>query len=151
MDQSRKERAILLVEDSPDDITLTLRAFRKNNFSNEIVLVNDGAEAIDYLFGGGVYAPPVAPPLPRLVLFDLKLPKLSGLEVLKKVRSERRTRLLPVVVLTTSREDGDVAESYRLGANSYIRKPVDFAQFSAAIGSLGVYWCEMNVPPSMER
>ncbi len=151
MNHIKNDKLVLLAEDNPDDISLTLRAFRKNNFPNDIVVVNDGAEAIDYLFGGGVYAPPVAPPLPRLVLFDLKLPKLSGLEVLKKVRSERRTRLLPVVVFTTSREDGDVAESYRLGANSYIRKPVDFAQFSAAIGSLGVYWCEMNVPPSMER
>lgn len=147
MNQTKNDKVVLLVEDSPDDISLTLRAFRNNSFLHDIAVVSDGAEAVDYLFDGGAYAPPLVQPLPLLILLDLKLPKLSGLEVLKKIRSERRTRFLPVVVLTTSREDKDIAESYRLGANSYIRKPVDFAQFSLAIGSLGVYWCEMNVPP----
>lgn len=147
MNQTKNDKVVLLVEDSPDDISLTLRAFRKNSFLNGIAVVNDGAEAIDYLFGNGVYAPPESPSLPQLVLLDLKLPKVSGLEVLKKIRGERRTRFLPVVMLTTSGEDQDIAESYRRGANSYIRKPIDFAQFSAAIGSLGVYWLALNVSP----
>lgn len=131
---------IVLVEDNPDDQALTLRALKKQNIANEIVVVNDGVEALDFL---------LAPdnPIPHLVLLDLKLPKLDGLQVLQRLRSEPRTRLLPVVVLTSSDEEKDVIEGYRLGANSYIRKPVDFNQFSEAIRHLGLYWLVLNQPP----
>ena len=138
---------ILLVEDNPDDEALTIRALQKNNILNTVVVARDGAEALDFLHGTGSHAGRDTAALPEMVLLDLNLPKLSGLEVLKRVREDERTRLLPVVILTTSNEDRDKIESYRLGCNSYIRKPVDFAQFSEAIRQLGVYWLVLNQGP----
>jgi two-component system response regulator len=135
---------ILLVEDNPDDADLTLRAFSRSRVANEIVVVSDGEEALDYLFGTGVHASRVEAPLPSVVLLDLHLPKVEGLEVLRRLRSSDRTRRLPVVVLTSSREEGDVVRSYDLGANSYVRKPVDFEQFVSAAGQLGLYWLVLN-------
>lgn len=131
---------ILLVEDNPDDQALTLRALKRQNIANEIVVLQDGVEALDYLLDE-------SHPLPHLVLLDLKLPKLDGLKVLERLRAEPRTRLLPVVLLTSSDEERDVAEGYRLGANSYIRKPVDFNQFSEAVRTLGLYWLVLNQAP----
>ncbi len=131
---------ILLVEDNPDDEELTLRALRKQNIANEIVIARDGVEALDYLFG-------VDNPLPNLVLLDLNLPKVGGLEVLQRLRNEPRTRFLPVVVLTSSDEDRDLIDGYRLGANSYVRKPVDFNQFLDAVRNLGLYWLVLNQSP----
>jgi DNA-binding response OmpR family regulator len=131
---------IVLVEDNPDDQTLTLRALKKQNIANEIVVLNDGVEAIEYLLDP-------EKPLPHLLLLDLKLPKLDGLQLLRRLRAEPRTQLLPVVVLTSSDEDRDVIEGYRLGANSYIRKPVDFNQFSEAVRQLGLYWLVLNQSP----
>jgi len=140
-------KIILLVEDNPDDEVLTVRALKKNNILNDMVVARDGAEALDYLFGAGSYADRDMTVMPQLILLDLKLPKIDGLEVLRRVRGDERTRLLPVVVLTSSSEEQDVIESYRLGANSYIRKPVDFTQFTAAIWNLGLYWLVLNVSP----
>jgi len=135
-------KCILLVEDNPDDEALTLRALKKNNISNEVVVARDGAEALVYLEGAGSA-------LPALVLLDLKLPKVDGLEVLRRVRAEPRTRLLPVVILTTSKEEIDLMRGYELGANSYICKPVDFAQFTDSVRQLGLYWLVLNeVPPA---
>lgn len=131
---------IVLVEDNPDDQTLTLRALKKQNIANEIVVLNDGVEALEYLLDP-------EKPLPHLMLLDLKLPKLDGLQLLRRLRAEPRTQLLPVVVLTSSDEDRDVIEGYRLGANSYIRKPVDFNQFSEAVRQLGLYWLVLNQSP----
>ncbi len=141
------DKTILLVEDNPDDETLTLRALQKNHILNPVILARDGAEALDYLFGTGEDGARALPNLPEVVLLDLNLPKVSGLEVLQKIRSNERTRLLPVVILTTSTEDRDRIESYRLGANSYIRKPVDFEQFSEAVRQLGMYWLVLNQGP----
>ncbi len=141
------KKIILLVEDNPDDEVLTVRALKKNNILNDMVVARDGAEALDYLFGAGSYADRDMTVMPQLILLDLKLPKIDGLEVLRRVRGDERTRLLPVVVLTSSSEEQDVIESYRLGANSYIRKPVDFTQFTAAIRNLGLYWLVLNVSP----
>ena len=140
-------KIILLVEDNPDDEVLTVRALKKNNILNDMVVARDGAEALDYLFGAGSYADRDMTVMPQLILLDLKLPKIDGLEVLRRVRGDERTRLLPVVVLTSSSEEQDVIESYSLGANSYIRKPVDFTQFTAAINNLGLYWLVLNVSP----
>jgi CheY-like chemotaxis protein len=137
-------RQILLVEDNPDDVALALRALKRNHIANEVVVAEDGVEALDFLFCRGVHAGRHPCELPEVVLLDLKLPKLQGLEVLQAIRADERTRLLPVVVLTTSSEDRDIIESYRLGANSYIRKPVDFDQFTAAIRYLGMYWLVLN-------
>jgi two-component system response regulator len=137
-----EERTILLVEDDPDDELLTRRALEKNHILNELVVARDGAEALDYLFARGAYADRA---LPQVVLLDLRLPKLDGLEVLRRMRADERTRLLPVVILTSSDEERDIVASYRLGANSYIRKPVDFEQFSEAIRQLGLYWLVLNV------
>ena len=138
---------ILLVEDNPDDVELTLRAFAKNHISNEIIVARDGIEALDFLFGTGAYAGrDLSIPI-QLVLLDLKLPRLDGLEVLERLRADERTRLLPVVILTSSREEGDLVKGYALGANSYIRKPVDFSQFLEAIRQLGLYWLVLNEPP----
>ncbi|WP_318835972.1 response regulator [Desulfuromonas versatilis] len=140
---------ILLVEDNPDDVALTLRALKKSKIANEVVTAQDGAEAIEYLFGEGRFAERDTREQPQLVLLDLKLPKLDGLEVLRRLRADQRTRYLPVVVLTTSSEERDLIESYKLGANSYIRKPVDFLQFSEAINQLGLYWLVLNEPPPL--
>ena len=141
------DRAILLVEDNPDDEALTLRAFKKHNITNEVVVAHDGAEALEYLFGTGRYAGRDIALTPQLILLDLKLPKVDGLEVLGRIRGDDRTRLLPVVVLTSSTEERDLVESYRLGANSYVRKPVDFTQFVEAARQLGLYWLLMNQAP----
>ncbi|MGA2603507.1 MAG: response regulator [Verrucomicrobiia bacterium] len=137
-------RPILLVEDNSDDESLTLRAFKKNNIANEVIVVRDGTEALDFLYGNGNA-------LPAMVLLDLKLPKVSGLEVLRRVRAESRTRLLPVIILTTSKEEQDLINSYQLGANSYICKPVDFAQFTEAVRQLGLYWLVLNQAPPNPR
>jgi CheY-like chemotaxis protein len=138
------EKIILLVEDNPDDEALTIRALKKNNILNEVVVAHDGVEALDYLFGTGVYASRDIGVMPQVILLDLKLPKIDGLEVLKRLRADERTKLLPVVVLTTSKEQKDIVESYSLGANSYVRKPVDFIEFSEAVRQLGLYWLLLN-------
>lgn len=141
------ERSILLVEDNPDDELLTLMAFRDNKIMNEIIVARDGEEALDYLFGTGKYNDRDVKNLPQVILLDLKLPKVDGLEVLQQIRSTAATKFLPVVVLTSSREEMDIIKSYQLGANSYIRKPVDFEQFSESIKQLGLYWLVLNELP----
>ncbi len=138
---------LLLVEDNPDDVDLTIRALHGQNVTNEVVVVRDGVEALDYLFATGSHAGRDTSNLPTLMLLDLNMPRVGGLEVLRRVRDDELTKLLPVVVLTTSSQEQDIVESYRLGANSYIRKPVDFSQFSEAINQLGLYWMVLNVPP----
>jgi two-component system response regulator len=140
-------KIILLIEDNPDDEALTLRALKKNNILNEVVVARDGVEGLDYLFGTGAYADRDVSDQPQVILLDLKLPKVDGLEVLRRIRADERTRLFPVVILTTSNQDRDVISSYQLGANSYIRKPVDFDQFMEAVRQLGLYWLVLNVPP----
>ncbi len=140
------KRIILLVEDNSDDEALTLRAFKKNNILNEVIVARDGAEALDYLFRKGKYARREKKN-PELVLLDLKLPKIDGLEVLKAIRENENTKYLPVIILTSSKEEKDILKSYELYANSYIRKPVDFIQFSEAIRQLGVYWLVLNETP----
>jgi two-component system response regulator len=143
---------ILLVEDNADDEELTLRALRKNNITNEVVVVRDGAEALDYLFATGNYSGRDTGILPQVVLLDLKLPKVDGLEVLARLRSDKRTKLLPVVILTSSIEEQDLLRGYDLGANSYVRKPVDFGQFTEAVRHLGLYWLLLNErPPARGR
>lgn len=142
--QTTLPRQILLVEDNPSDRLLTQRAFNKSNLSNELVTVNDGEEALQYLFGTSDTKPR---PLPVLVLLDLKLPKVDGLEVLQRIRSDERTQLLPVVILTSSKEQDDLIRSYKLGVNSYVRKPVDFNQFATAVQQLGLYWLVLNENP----
>ncbi len=142
-----KAKNILLVEDNPDDVQLTLRALKKSNIMNEVIVAQDGIEALDYLFGTGKHAGRNVKVLPQVVLLDLKMPKLDGLEVLQRIRGDERTKLLPVVILTTSSEDRDRVESYKLGANSYVRKPVDFNQFADAVNQLGLYWLVLNESP----
>jgi two-component system response regulator len=142
-----EQKTILLVEDNPDDEVLTLRALRKNNIKNQIVVAHDGVEAIDYLFGTGSYKGRNPNDLPQVVLLDLKLPKLDGFEVLTKLRADARTKLLPVVILTSSKEQQDIVHGYGLGANSYVRKPVDFEQFVEAVRELGLYWLVLNEKP----
>ena len=142
-----RDKVILLVEDNPDDELLTLRALRKNNVLNEVVVARDGVEALDYLFGTGEYAGRDTSVTPQLILLDLKLPKIDGLEVLKRLRADERTQLLPVVILTSSREQQDMLDGYGLGANSYVLKPVNFEQFVQAIEQLKLYWLILNEAP----
>jgi len=144
-------KIILLVEDNPDDVALTLRALKKNNITNEVVVAGDGAEALEYLMATGKYTGRATSDLPEVVLLDLKLPKVGGLEVLRAMRADPRTELLPVVVLTSSAEEADIIASYDLGANSYIRKPVDFEQFLEAVRQLGLYWLLLNQAPPVNR
>ncbi len=141
------DKFILLVEDNPDDEALTIRALRKNNIVNEVVVVRDGAEALDYLFGSGAFAERDMSDMPAVILLDLRLPKIDGLEVLQRLRADDRTKLLPVVILTSSKEEKDLINGYLHGANSYIRKPVDFTQFVEVAGQLGLYWLVMNEAP----
>ncbi|MBN8657270.1 MAG: response regulator [Anaerolineae bacterium] len=140
---------ILLVEDNPDDEALTIRALNKNKIANNLSVVRDGVEALDFLFCTGSYAERDPNNLPEVILLDLKLPKLDGLEVLRRIREDKRTQLLPVVILTSSVEEQDLIKSYSLGANSYIRKPVDFSQFVEAVHQLGMYWLVLNEPPPL--
>ncbi|MFC4161336.1 response regulator [Chitinimonas lacunae] len=140
------QAAILLVEDNPDDEALTVRAFSKNSIQNPIVVAHDGQEALDYLYGTGRYAGRDLSSRPVLILLDIKLPKLNGIEVLRQIRGHEATRLIPVVVLTTSKEEDDLVKSYSLGANSYIRKPVDFQQFMEVVRQVGIYWLMLNEP-----
>lgn len=146
-----EDKIILLVEDNADDEKLTLRALKKNNIRNEVVVARNGAEALDYLFGTGAYVGRNLNVMPQVVLLDLKLPKLDGLEVLRRVRANDRTKLLPVVILTSSNEELDRINGYGLGANSYVRKPVDFNQFSDAARQLGLYWLVLNESPPARR
>ena len=138
---------ILLVEDNPDDVTLTLRAFEQQHITNEVIVARDGVEALDYLFGEGKFADRDTSVLPAVILLDLKLPKVDGLEVLQRLRDDDRTKLAPVVILTSSMEEADMVRGYQLGANSYVRKPVDFGQFAEAVRELGLYWLLLNEPP----
>jgi two-component system, response regulator len=141
------EKMILLVEDNPDDEELTLRALKKNNIGNNLTVVRDGAEALDFLFCTGAYANRDGQDLPQVVLLDLNLPKVGGLDVLRRIRDNETTRLLPVVILTSSKEEQDLIKGYSLGANSYVRKPVDFNQFVEAVRQLGLYWLVLNEAP----
>jgi len=142
-----EDKMILLVEDNPDDEALTLRALHKNNIGNKVVVARDGVEALDFLFCTGPYAGRDPDDTPQVVLLDLKLPKLDGLEVLRRIRADIRTRTLPVVILTSSKEEQDLIKGYTLGANSYVRKPVDFNQFTESIRQLGLYWLVLNEAP----
>ncbi|BAY98675.1 response regulator receiver protein [Tolypothrix tenuis PCC 7101] len=144
---SISNKMILLVEDNPDDEALAIRALRRNHISNEIVVARDGVEALDYLFGTGIHAGRDINIKPTVILLDLKLPRVDGMEVLRRLREDKRTSLLPVVILTTSSEEQDLLNSYSLGCNSYIRKPVDFIQFTEAVRQLGMYWLLMNETP----
>jgi CheY-like chemotaxis protein len=147
MSGNGSNKTILLVEDNPDDEALAIRALKRHNIGNEIVVAHDGVEALDYLFGTGMYAGRDVSIKPTVVLLDLKLPRIDGLEVLQRLRQDERTKILPVVVMTTSSEEQDRIDSYQLGCNSFIRKPVDFIQFSEAIRQLGMYWLLLNEPP----
>jgi two-component system response regulator len=146
-----KNTTILLVEDNPDDEVLTLRALKKNNIGNEVVVVRDGVEALDFLFCTGAYADRDPHDLPQLILLDIKLPKVDGLQVLRRVRADQRTRLLPVVILTSSKEQQDLIKGYEGGANSFVRKPVDFSQFADSIRELGLYWLVLNETPPNQK
>jgi two-component system response regulator len=142
---------IMLVEDNPDDEELTIRALKKANILNQVVVARDGVEALDYLFGTGTHAGRDTRVMPMLVLLDLRMPKIDGLEVLRRMREDERTKLINVVVLTSSKEEVDIVRSYDLAANSYIRKPVDFDQFTEAVKHVGLYWLVLNEPPPMQR
>jgi two-component system response regulator len=143
-----KNETILLVEDNPDDVTLTLRAFRKNKIANKVVVARDGVEALDYLFCQEAHANRDPNDTPKLILLDLKLPKLDGIQVLERLRGNERTKLLPVVILTSSKEEQDLISGYKCGANSYVRKPVDFNKFVEAVHQIGLYWLLINEPPN---
>ncbi|QFY42252.1 response regulator [Candidatus Methylospira mobilis] len=147
MDDAVKEVEILLVEDNPTDAELAIRALKKNNFANKLVWVKDGAEALDFLFATGAYSGRQVTNGPKVILLDLRLPKVDGMEVLRRIKDDERTRIIPVVVLTSSTEDRDVAESYQLGVNSYISKPLEFDQFAKTVSELGLYWLLVNRPP----
>ena len=149
--ERKKERTILLVEDNPDDVELTLRALEKHNIKNKVTVARDGAEALDYLFATGAYSDRDTSVMPAVIILDLKLPKVDGLEVLERMRADERTKLVPVVILTSSKEEQDMIKGYKLGANSYVRKPVDFAQFIEAARQLGLYWLVINEPPPKKR
>ena len=151
MEKVMEDKAILLVEDNADDEALTLRALKKNNIRNEVIVAHDGAEALEYLFGTGKFAGRNTDFIPQVVLLDLKLPKVDGLEVLRRLRADQRTKLLPVVILTSSTEEQDRIRGYDLGANSYVRKPVDFSQFIDAVRQLGLYWLILNEAPPVRR
>jgi two-component system, response regulator len=142
-----ENKIILLVEDNLDDVELTLHAFKKNNIKNEVIVVNDGAAALDFLFGTGQYSGRDLTIMPAIILLDIKLPKIDGLEVLRQLRANERTLLIPVVILTSSREEQDIVAGYRLGVNSYVRKPVDFTHFADAVSHLGLYWLLLNEAP----
>ena len=142
---------ILIVEDNPDDEALTIRALKKNNIGNRVVVVRDGVEALDFLFCTGTYASRDPNDMPQVTLLDLKLPKVDGLEVLKRIRADQRTRLLPVVILTSSKEEQDLIGSYEYGANSFMRKPVDFDQFADSVHQLGLYWLVLNEKPPLQK
>ena len=141
------EKVILLVEDNQDDVELTLRAFKKNNISNEVIVAHDGQEAVDFLFGSGKYSKRDTTILPTLILLDLQLPKIDGQQVLKKIRANEKTKLIPVVIMTSSKEESDLLNGYKNGCNSYVQKPVDFTEFNLAIQNLGLYWLLLNEPP----
>jgi len=145
-----RDNTILLVEDNPDDVELTLRAFRKNNIANKIIVASDGVEALDYLFCRGLYAERDPRDCPRLILLDLKMPRMDGLQVLERLRAEEQTSLLPVVILTSSKEEQDMISGYKSGANSYVRKPVDFNKFVEAVHQIGLYWLLINEPPKQD-
>jgi two-component system response regulator len=151
MDTLTEKKVILLVEDNPDDEVLTLRALRKNHIRNDVVVARNGADALDYLFGTGVHAGRDLTVMPQLILLDLKLPKIGGLEVLRRLRADERTRLLPIVILTSSNEEQDRINGYGLGANSYVRKPVNFGEFIDAVSQLGLYWLILNQPAPTVR
>lgn len=142
-----RDETILLVEDNPDDVELTVRAFQKNNIANNLVVARDGVEALDYLFGRGAYTGRDIKNMPKLILLDLKLPKMDGLQVLEHIRAEESTKLTPVVILTSSKEEQDLIHSYQSGANSYVRKPIDFNAFVEAVRNIGLYWLLINEPP----
>ncbi len=147
MNDMLKEVEILLVEDNPTDAELAIRALKKGNLANKLVWVKDGAEALDFIFATGVYSDRKMENEPKVILLDLRLPKVDGMEVLRRIKSDERTRTIPVVVLTSSKEDRDVAESYKLGVNSYISKPVEFDAFAKTVSELGMYWLLVNHPP----
>ena len=149
--ERKKEKTILLVEDNPDDVALTLRALEKHNIKNKVTVARDGAEALDYLFATGAYSDRDTSVMPAVIILDLKLPKVDGLTVLERMRADERTKLVPVVILTSSKEEQDMIKGYKLGANSYVRKPVDFAQFIEAARQLGLYWLVINEPPPKNR
>jgi len=145
------DKIILLVEDNPDDVELTKRAFNKNHISNKMIIANNGVEALDYLFGKGLYAGREIKDLPILIILDLNLPKINGLEVLKAIRQNEVTKLLPVVILTSSNQEDDVIACYKLGANSYLPKPVDFIEFMETVKLMGIYWLLRNEPPPLAK
>ena len=140
-------KIILLVEDNPDDIELTLRALKKNKIMNEVIVAHDGVEALDYMFGRGAYERRDLTMMPTVILLDIKLPRVDGMEVLRKIREHPKTKLVPVVILTSSKEEQDLINGYSLGVNSYVRKPVDFSQFAEAVSNLGLYWLLLNEMP----